>query len=517
MPLLSLKKSAPDSAPVMNFIRPARDKQPQDMRLPAHEPKTYSPARGFDHILQTSGYWLLAGDVLAVLASFICGGIIAIAVNYHLTHSWVNSFHATILSLATLKQGIIFIALGGCAMFMLGMRGHYRQRLPYWESVGNLLSVAVIGFMLCGFLQFVAPKLISRFWLGTGWALFGFFLFAGRSLVRRHLENKDAWQIPALLIGEGRSADAAIKALERESKMGFSIVRRIPAATLATMSPSHGWRRLLMTHGASHIFLALEGNELDSYADALKSLMRERLPCSIVPPWMGLPTGTISTHHFLLHDVLLMHDTNRLTLPLPCLLKRSFDILCSGTALLLLSPVFILVAAMVRLDGGPAFFRQPRVGRNGAMFDCYKFRSMRVNAEAYLVDYLAANPEAEAEWNKYQKLKNDVRITPFGQFIRRLSIDELPQLINVLKGDMSLVGPRPIMPEQAEFYGDDFIFYESVRPGITGPWQVSGRNQLTFHERVTLECCYARNWSLWMDVVILLKTIPVVLKRDQAF
>ena len=133
--------------------------------------------------------------------------------------------------------------------------------------------------------------------------------------------------------------------------------------------------------------------------------------------------------------------------------------------------------------------------------------------EAVLKQYLERNPESAAEWREFQKLRNDVRITKFGDFIRRTSIDELPQLINVLKGEMSLVGPRPIMQGQEEFYADDFNFYAAVRPGITGPWQVSGRNKLAFKERVALESWYARNWSLWMDIVIILKTVPTLLQK----
>jgi undecaprenyl-phosphate galactose phosphotransferase len=261
----------------------------------------------------------------------------------------------------------------------------------------------------------------------------------------------------------------------------------------------------------------MEGAEIDAHRDTIQALVRERLPCSIVPPWLGLPTGTLSPHHFLMHDVLLLHDTNRLTLPLPRFLKRGFDIAVSGAALLCLLPLFLIIGFMVRRDGGPVFFRQQRIGKGGKKFWCYKFRSMRVDAEACLERHLKSDPHAAEEWRTFQKLKKDVRITPFGQIIRRASIDELPQLINVLKGDMSLVGPRPIMPGQESYYGKDFIYYESVRPGITGPWQVSGRNKLTFSERVALESTYARNWSLWMDIVILLKTFPAVLDNEHAF
>jgi undecaprenyl-phosphate galactose phosphotransferase len=219
----------------------------------------------------------------------------------------------------------------------------------------------------------------------------------------------------------------------------------------------------------------------------------------------------------MMQDVMMLHDTNRLKLPLPRLMKRFVDVTLAGLALICLLPVFLVVTLAVRRDGGDAFFKQARVGRGGQMFQCYKFRSMRADAEDYLVKYLAENPEAAAEWTKFQKLKEDVRVTKFGQFIRKTSIDELPQLINVVLGDMSLVGPRPCMPGQESLYAEDFSFYESVRPGITGPWQVSGRNHLTFKERVALEAWYARNWSLWLDVVIILKTFPTLLNRGQAF
>jgi undecaprenyl-phosphate galactose phosphotransferase len=232
---------------------------------------------------------------------------------------------------------------------------------------------------------------------------------------------------------------------------------------------------------------------------------------------MGLPFGTFSAHRFVMHDVLLLHDTNRLMLPLSCFLKRSFDILIAGFALLTLSPFMALVALLVRLDGGPAFFKQKRIGRNGKIFWCYKFRSMCMGAGEILQKHLANDSHAASEWKHFQKLRNDVRITKLGHFLRRTSIDELPQLINVLRAEMSLVGPRPIVPGQEYYYENDFIYYENVRPGITGPWQVSGRNRLTFKERVALECCYARNWTLWTDIVILLKTIPTVLRKEEAF
>jgi undecaprenyl-phosphate galactose phosphotransferase len=241
------------------------------------------------------------------------------------------------------------------------------------------------------------------------------------------------------------------------------------------------------------------------------------VPYSIIPPWLGLPSSTLSPHHFVMQDVLMLHNTNQLTLPMPQFLKRAFDIIVAGSACLVLLPVFAVLAILVSRDGGPAIFAQPRVGRNGKMFNCLKFRSMKVGAEAALKAYLAANVDAQKEWDIFYKLKNDPRVTKLGAFIRKTSLDELPQLWNVVKGDMSLVGPRPIKQDEIVFYEGDYAYYSSVRPGISGAWQVSGRSTLNYSQRVALDAWYSRNWSLWLDIVILLKTIPVLLKKDQAF
>lgn len=455
---------------------------------------------------------MLFSDIAALVLAFVFGGVAAWASNYLAQ----NSFQP-ILGLNTSTQFILFSGLGSLALLWLDMRGHYRQRLPFWETVGNIVTVAFVGFLVCGFVQFAAKGDFSRLWLGFSWVFFGSLILILRGAMRIWLDTRGRWQVSAIFIGEGPSAEAAMNALKREPHMGFTIVRQLPSNTMNQLTQPDAWKQLLMKHDANYIFLALEGSELEHQHQALKALVRERLPCSVIPPWMDLPTGALSPHHFLMHDVLMLHDTNRLCLPLPRFLKRCFDIAISGTALLLLSPLFLALTLIVRTDGGPAFFSQKRVGINGRLFRCYKFRSMRQDAEIYLQHYLLSHPEAAEEWRQYQKLKNDVRITKVGHFIRRTSIDELPQLFNVLMGDMSLVGPRPIMQGQEEFYADDFVYYESVRPGITGPWQVSGRNTLTFKERVRLEICYARNWSLWLDIVILLKTVPALLKSDNAF
>lgn len=196
--------------------------------------------------------------------------------------------------------------------------------------------------------------------------------------------------------------------------------------------------------------------------------------------------------------------------------KRLADILASGALLLFIAPLFIALIVLVKKDGGPAFFAHERVGRGGKTFKCLKFRSMRVNAEEALREYLAHNPEARREWAERQKLKNDVRITKIGRTLRLWSLDELPQLINVFRGDMSLIGPRPITAHELSRYGSRTKYYLARTPGISGLWQVSGRNNTTYRRRVAIDTIYAKKHSLWLDLMIILKTVPVVLLRRGA-
>ena len=194
--------------------------------------------------------------------------------------------------------------------------------------------------------------------------------------------------------------------------------------------------------------------------------------------------------------------------------KRSLDLGIASTALFLLLPLLLLIGLLVWAgDRKAPIFRHMRIGRNGRLFSCLKFRSMITDGDAILRAHLAANPDAQREWNKTHKLTNDPRITPLGHMLRKTSLDELPQLVNVLKGEMSLVGPRPIVSAEIERYGTAFATCFSVTPGVTGLWQVSGRSDCTYAERVALDLDYATRWSLSRDIAIMLRTIPAVLAQ----
>ncbi|MBI5944623.1 MAG: undecaprenyl-phosphate galactose phosphotransferase WbaP [Chloroflexi bacterium] len=225
---------------------------------------------------------------------------------------------------------------------------------------------------------------------------------------------------------------------------------------------------------------------------------------------------SIAYHDF--EGMIGMEAQQNFLAPIHIFLKRAMDILLAGMLMVLLLPVFFLTALLIRLDSpGPAIYKQERIGRNGRRIRIQKFRSMQVGADQILADYLAANPQARREWDETQKLRDDPRITRVGKWLRKLSVDEIPQLFNILVGDMSLVGPRPIVENEVKRYKDNFDVYSTVRPGITGMWQVSGRNNTTYDERVMYDVYYVRNWSVWLDVYILFRTIWVVLGRHGAY
>jgi undecaprenyl-phosphate galactose phosphotransferase len=224
----------------------------------------------------------------------------------------------------------------------------------------------------------------------------------------------------------------------------------------------------------------------------------------------GLPVVGLRQHHFLSHDFVMLVSRNNLARPFSRLLKAVFDQIVAIILVVLLAPLLLVLAVLVSSDGGPVFFRHRRLGEGGRSFGCIKFRTMVMDADRVLDRVLATDPAAAAEWAATQKLRDDPRITPFGRFLRRSSLDELPQLFNVLRGEMSLIGPRPIVQAEVARYGEQIEYYYETKPGLTGLWQVSGRSDTSYERRVYLDVWYVRNWTLWHDIAILLKTIPAV-------
>jgi Undecaprenyl-phosphate galactose phosphotransferase WbaP len=243
--------------------------------------------------------------------------------------------------------------------------------------------------------------------------------------------------------------------------------------------------------------------ELQPYCDSIY----------VVPQLWSLPIMNLQVDGLLQQRVMMLRLSNNLAKPWNGWLKRTIDLFLGTAFTLMVLPICVVVALLVKLDSkGPALFVQERLGYRGRHFWCLKFRTMRVDRGEVFAQYLKSNPHAMDEWQKYAKLRrHDPRLTRVGGFLRRWSLDEVPQLLNVLKGEMSLVGPRPYLPNERSRIGIDLHSILSARPGMTGLWQVSGRNQLTFEDRVTLEAWYVRNWTLWLDCIVFAKTFRTVL------
>ena len=228
-----------------------------------------------------------------------------------------------------------------------------------------------------------------------------------------------------------------------------------------------------------------------------------------------MPVSNMELHRLYSENLIVLSVKNNLSRWYNQFVKRVFDLVVSVIGTLLISPFLLVIAILIKATSpGPAIYAHMRLGRHGKMFPCYKFRSMVKDADKKLAAYLASNPSAKAEWEREQKLKNDPRVTRVGMFLRKTSLDELPQLFNVIIGDMSLVGPRPITRSEVCKYGTYFSDYEMVRPGMTGLWQTSGRSDTSYDRRVRLDAWYVRNWNLWLDISMLVKTVRVLLSKD---
>jgi len=272
----------------------------------------------------------------------------------------------------------------------------------------------------------------------------------------------------------------------------------------------------LRRHGISYVIVAMPGADdarlremYARYGDAFPNLM-------IIPGLVGFSSLWVTARD--LGGVMGLEVRQRLLLAGPRFFKRAMDLVLTIVGGVLLLPLLVVLALLVKCTSpGPIFFAQERVGRNGRRFLAWKFRSMRQDAEQILESCLAADPERREEWEKHGKLRDDPRVTTIGRFLRRSSLDELPQLWNVLRGDMSLVGPRPIPTYETERYCRHLPLYLKVRPGITGLWQISGRSDLDYEQRMDLDAYYVRNWSIWLDLYILLQTLGAVLFRKGAY
>jgi UDP-galactose-lipid carrier transferase len=417
-----------------------------------------------------------------------------------------------------------FLSITCVAWFWIRLR-HYTYRKPFWFELKEVLrTVFIFSIISLAFVGFSKWDLSRFFWLLT-WFFVLVSVPLARSIIKHLLNSFGLWRKQTIIIGNGKNASEAYTALQSEEVLGFDVVAfyAIDAKdtnqihSVPLISSEEALWEIVDTEDTQFIVaVEFEQHALRDYW--LKNLAKHNCrSVSVIPTLRGVPLYGTDMSFIFSHEVMILRVNNNLAKRSSRFLKRAFDLFGSFFIMVVLSPVLLILIYLVSRDGGKPIYGHERIGLNGIKFKCLKFRSMVINSKEVLEKLLATDPDARKEWDKDFKLKQDPRITKVGKFIRKTSLDELPQLWNVFRGEMSLVGPRPIIEKELERYAGDVDYYLMAKPGMTGLWQVSGRNDVDYDTRVYFDAWYVKNWSLWNDIAILFKTINVVLKRDGAY
>ncbi|MBO1325140.1 exopolysaccharide biosynthesis polyprenyl glycosylphosphotransferase [Acetobacter sp. TBRC 12305] len=452
------------------------------------------PAKQLWHIHLSCVTGLVAADCIAAILSMGAEGTVLQA-NIHDIERGVFTY------------SVLFLFMIGYFLY----QRHYTDRPPFWQESAQVIGAAMVAACVFAGLNWPAPPTLA--------ALMPFILFpiidlTLRQATKRFLHRFGLWRIPVLLAGEPEACARAIEIFSSERFPGLRSAGCVSSSRLLGMSAEALRGMLVARQGAARLLLVIDSHDYHGQA-VIEHIARTRVPFSLMPPLGGLPLDHGCQSYFS-HDGMVMSFRSKLDRPLYQGAKIALDLFAASLILLAILPVLAIVYILVRLDGGPAVFGHMRVGRNGRAFRCLKFRTMAVDADAALAELLANDATAAAEWAATRKLTSDPRVTPIGRVLRKTSLDELPQVFNVLRLEMSLVGPRPIVAAEEVHYGKDMAYYTATRPGITGLWQVSGRSDTSYVRRVQLDNWYVRNWSLWRDIVILVKTVPAVLAQKGA-
>jgi Undecaprenyl-phosphate galactose phosphotransferase WbaP len=360
----------------------------------------------------------------------------------------------------------------------------------------------------------------------VAWFL-GLLLLApvARHLVKRAMMRGGLWCKPVVVLGTQESGARVLKAMQQEWQLGFKPVgvfdnRLVPAEGSLEGVPYGGTLAdavaMAQEHGVDTAIFAMPHTRrvhLVKFVNLVSTSFRHIV---VIPNLEGITNSGVVARD--LAGTFGVEINYNLLNPWAQRIKRILDLLAVIVGGLLISPLLLAIVILIKLDSpGPAFYGHRRLGSGDHHFCCWKFRTMYSNAEQLLDEFLQGNAHLRAEWEKNFKLRNDPRVTRVGLFLRQTSLDELPQLWNVLRGEMSLVGPRPIVGAEVSKYGTAYEMYRRVKPGISGFWQVSGRSDTSYTERVKLDTYYVRNWSIWLDCIILVRTVRTVVRGRGAY
>jgi Undecaprenyl-phosphate galactose phosphotransferase WbaP len=464
---------------------------------------------------------IMVGDMVAMAVAF---GLSLLACAWLITGSAGQT--AIWLSGQDPQRFLAWAATGLLGLVLLLMSyQHYSDRRPFWDELGDFIRLTGLLALLDIAIVATAQWNASRLWWGVSWAMVLLGLILGRMLTRAVLRQLGLWDRPTIIIGVGPNAADAAQALRSQPEMGLSVYAFVDAGGADSSIDEHThprqslakMPRIAKQPGVQWV-IALEHAQSEQREYWLRQLAQWGVPdISVIPAMRGVPLHGTDMSHFFSHEVALLRMRNNLRRWPARLTKRIFDTVTALILLIVLSPLMLAIAYLVRRDGGPAWFAHPRIGKKSKVFKCYKFRTMVVDAEKQLEKLLQQKPELRQQWLAERKLHSDPRVNALGRFLRRTSLDELPQLLNVVRGEMSLVGPRPVVRSELRRFGSEVGYYLLVRPGMTGLWQISGRSDTDYDKRVYLDAWYVKNWSFWYDLIILFKTVKVVIKREGAY
>ena len=405
----------------------------------------------------------------------------------------------------------------------------YDNNLTFWDETRvmvkaiSLASITLMAIVTLGKMG----GIVSRFVLMGLWisSLFIFPVF--RFWGKRVLYAAGVRREKVLIIGAGNAGRLVIDGLQREKHMGYDVIGFLDDDKQKVGKTIHGkevfgyveeFSRFINELGVKTAIIAIPSLSPERLSALVAGVQNSTVNTMVIPDLKGIALLNTDLSHLFLEEIFLMNIRNNLKSITNRFIKRLFDVAVSIIFLPFLLPIIAIVGIMIRLETpGSAIYAHDRMGRNGKIFKCYKFRTMRRDAEEKLKEMLESSLTLRQEWENSWKLKDDPRVTKIGGFLRKSSLDELPQIFNVIKGEMSLVGPRPYLPRERPEIEESFQVICNAKPGITGLWQVSGRSNTTCKYRVKLDAWYVMNWSLWLDITIIFRTIKVVLKAEGAY
>lgn len=402
----------------------------------------------------------------------------------------------------------------------------YSRRFAAWDEVKFVWKSAFFSTIAILTMLFLMKRGqdYSRILIATMFTLAVVLFPPVRLKVKKLLYSAGLLRRKILIVGSGETAVSAYKAIVGEPNLGYQVVGFVddtPGISEICGCHIHPGidqiERYIKSASIHDVVVAKPELDKDATRGLISRIQHKAENTLFIPDMKGIAVTGTELRHFFKEQTMIIEIKNNLAQPLNYAAKRLIDYAAGLAVFLLAAPFLLFISRLIKKDSpGPALLKQERIGKNGKPFLCYKFRTMHNDAEERLKKILAEDPAAREEWEKYWKLKDDPRITKVGQWLRSTSLDELPQVLNILKGEMSLIGPRPYLPRETEFLAAEGETILKLPPGITGLWQVSGRSNTSYDFRLAMDSWYVKNWDLWLDVMIIFKTVGVVLNREGA-